>query len=378
MKIAVNFTYLMDGKRPEGIGKYALNLFKGLQSIGKLNKNFHIFVANNFCEECEGLFPEATIIPVAAVDNYDKWHKYHRFIKLVQLDRYLVPRFLRRARYDLFFHPYSAVDDYISREVPTLVTIHDLFFKNYPQEFSRKYLKYMNYRYKDIIYNTRHLVVPSQFVKQDILKFYPDTEPGKITVINNPVWINSESSREVEVNKPYILSVGAIRNHKNLITLLKAFQLIQHKVEHCLVLTGAKGHLRIDPGKYAAEQHIDKVIMTGYLPDDQRNYLYQHADLFVSPSLHEGFGMTPVEAALLETPVLTTRATSIPEVTKDMVNYYEPATDPQVLAAQILNLLQHRPPRNDLHEIKNTLAQEYSPEKIAVAYFALFERLVGR
>ncbi len=116
--------------------------------------------------------------------------------------------------------------------------------------------------------------------------------------------------------------------------------------------------------------------MTGYLSDEHRNYLYRNADLFVSPSLHEGFGMTPVEAALFETPVLTTRETSIPEVTRNMVNYYEPAEDPNVLAARILNLLENRPPKSELRRIKKTMAQEYDPERIAALYFSMFEHLI--
>jgi glycosyltransferase involved in cell wall biosynthesis len=61
-----------------------------------------------------------------------------------------------------------------------------------------------------------------------------------------------------------------------------------------------------------------------------------------------------------------------------MVNYYEPAEDHNALAARILNLLEHRPPQSELQHIKETLAQEYDPKKIAALYFDLFERLVRR
>jgi glycosyltransferase involved in cell wall biosynthesis len=376
MKIAVNLTYLMDGKQPEGIGQFALNLFKGLQAIGKLNKGFHLFVFDTFHEKAVRLFPEAEVIQVAAMGKFNDSNKYHRFIKSLFIDRYLVPHFLKKDHYDLLFHPYNSVNSYISKKIPTLITMHDLFFKNYPDEHSAKYIKYVQHRYESLIYKTNHIIVPSQFVKQDILKYYPGADPSKITVINNPVWVNCEKIREFPVNKPFILSVNSIRNHKNIVTLLKAFQLIEDKMEHYLVLTGLKGHIRIDPEQYASQNQIKRIIMTGYLSDEHRNYLYQNADLFVSPSLHEGFGMTPVEAALFATPVLTTRETSIPEVTRNMVNYYEPAEDPNALAARILNLLEHRPPKSELRRIKKTLAQEYAPEGIATLYSNMFERLL--
>lgn len=376
MKIAVNLTYLMDGKQPEGIGQFGLNLFKGLQSIGKLNKGFHLFVFDAFHEKAARLFPEAEVITLAAIGDLFSMNKYRRFLTSLFIERRLVPRFLKKDSYDLLYHPFNSVNSYISKKIPTLITMHDLFFKNHPDEHSTKYIKYLQYRYEGLIYKTNHIVVPSQFVKQDILKHYPGADPGRITVINNPVWVNSDSIREFPVIKPYILCVNSIRNHKNLITLLKAFRLIEDKIEHHLVLTGVKGHIRIDPGQFAAQNGIKKLIMTGYISDEHRNYLYRNADLFVSPSLHEGFGMTPVEAALFETPVLTTRETSIPEVTKNMLNYYEPAEDPGALAAKILNLLENRPPKSELRHIKEIFTQEYELEKTAKLYFNVFERHV--
>ncbi len=377
MKIAVNLTYLTDGKQPVGIDQFALNLFKGMQAIGKLD-NFHLFVAESFYEKGVCLFPEAEILPIAAMDDFYNLNKYHRFLKSLYIDRYLVPYFLKKARYNLLYHPFNGVNDYISNEVPTLITIHDLFFKNYPEEINNLNLKYMKYRYKDLIYKTNHIVVPSQFVKQDIMKYYPDAELDRITVINNPVSVTCEKTSEFAVIKPYLLCVNSISNHKNLITLLKAFQLIQDKVEHYLVLTGAQGDTHINLEQYAAKNHIKKLIMTDYVTDEHRNYLYQNADLFISPSLHEGFGMTPVEAALFEIPVLTTRETSIPEVTRNMVNYYEPAEDSCALAAQIMNLLDNKPPKSELELIKKAMAQEYDPERIAALYFDLFERVSRR
>jgi glycosyltransferase involved in cell wall biosynthesis len=376
MKIAVNLTYLMDGKQPEGTGQFALNLFKGLQSIGKLNKGFHLFVFDTFREKAARLFPEVEVIPLAAMGDFFSMNKYRRFLTSLYIDRCLVPRFLKKDRYDLLYHPFNSVNSYISKKIPTLITMHDMFFKNHPGEHSTKYIKYLQYMYEGLVYKTNHIVVPSQFVRQDILKHYPGADPGKITVINNPVLVNCGVIKDFPVEKPYILCVNSIRNHKNLVTLLKAFQLIEDKIGHHLVLTGGKGHIHINPEQYAAQKGIKKLIMTGYISDEHRNYLYRNADLFVSPSLHEGFGMTPVEAALFETPVLTTRETSIPEITKNMVNYYEPAEDPRALATRILDLLKSRPPKSELRHIKEIFAQEYEPEKIAKLYFYVFERQV--
>lgn len=378
MKIAVNLLYLGDGRQPDGIGQFALNLLTGWQALGKLNKDFHLFITNEFYEKAACLFPHAQLIPISDAAMHIHLTRYDRFFKSLYTDRCLLPHYLNKDRYDLLFHPFNAANDYISKRIPTIITLHDLFFKNFPGELSRKYLPYVKFRYKGLIYKPAHIIVPSGFVKQDIMKYYPDADPRKITVINNPIQVDYANIREYPMPKPYILSVNSIRNHKNLLTLLKAFQLIEDKIDHHLVLTGVQDKNSIDPQQYAEQNHIKKLIKTGYVTDEQRNYLYQHADLFVSPSIHEGFGMTPVEAALFKTPVLTTRKTSIPEVTRNLVNYYEPAEDPHELAQQMLKLLANRPPQKELEDIKNKFVQEYDIQKIAALYYEVFERLVGR
>jgi len=87
--------------------------------------------------------------------------------------------------------------------------------------------------------------------------------------------------------------------------------------------------------------------------------------------------MTPIEAALFAIPVLTSRTTSIPEITRNMVNYYEPADDPHALAEQIMKLIENPQSQTELLQIKNTLAREYDYEKIAALYFDAFE-ITGR
>ena len=86
MKIAVNLLFLMAGNQLEGIGQFTLNLFLGLHAIGKLNGNFHLFVFDTFAEKAQRLFPEARIIPIAAMGNFHNLNKYHRFLKLLYRD----------------------------------------------------------------------------------------------------------------------------------------------------------------------------------------------------------------------------------------------------------------------------------------------------
>ncbi|HQN23066.1 MAG TPA: glycosyltransferase [Thermotogota bacterium] len=90
---------------------------------------------------------------------------------------------------------------------------------------------------------------------------------------------------------------------------------------------------------------MPKVFITGYLSDTQRNTLYQNAALFVSPSLCEGFGITPIEAALFGVPVITTRETSIPEATQNFfITMNRPPMTPDCLKKYWMSFKKSRIP----------------------------------
>jgi glycosyltransferase involved in cell wall biosynthesis len=224
-----------------------------------------------------------------------------------------------------------------------------------------------------IIHHSRYLIVASRFVKEQITKFYPQVYARKIMVIHNPIAVQTTDVIERQIDGPYVLSVNSFRDHKNLITLIKAFELISEQVDHSLVLVGKpQDYSRDLILQYIAERKIQRIVFSGYVSDAERNNLYRNAALFVSPSLHEGFGMTPVEAALFEIPVLTTRETSIPEVTRDLLYYYEPATDEHRLAARMLEILLSPREQEKLVKAKRVLSEEYDIRKIATQYCEFF------
>jgi glycosyltransferase involved in cell wall biosynthesis len=89
--------------------------------------------------------------------------------------------------------------------------------------------------------------------------------------------------------------------------------------------------------------------------------------------LCEGFGITPIEAALFGVPVITTRETSIPEVTQNLLHYYEPATDAIRLAEKILEVLREEPDPVRMQSIQETFRNAYSPSTVARRYWECFQ-----
>ena len=105
-------------------------------------------------------------------------------------------------------------------------------------------------------------------------------------------------------------------------------------------------------------------------------YVYDNACLFVTPSLHEGFGFTPLEAAICEAPVISSMCESLPEVTMGLVHYYEPAEDDQALANAIHNVLTNKPSKKELKCIAARYRDAYSPSRQAERFMDMVREKV--
>jgi len=93
---------------------------------------------------------------------------------------------------------------------------------------------------------------------------------------------------------------------------------------HQLVITGINGNAAEKIRKMIKRRHLEQnIILTGYIDNAVRNTLYKHCELFLYPSIFEGFGMPPVEAMSLGKTVITTECTSLPEVTQGKAEYID-------------------------------------------------------
>ena len=128
---------------------------------------------------------------------------------------------------------------------------------------------------------------------------------------------------------------------------------------------------------YIADNNLqDRVKILSNISDDDRNTLFYNADLFVTTSMQEGFGRTPVEAAMCKVPVISTKETSLPEATMNMVYYYDNPTDEKELAKKMLEILHNRPSQERLEEISKKLEQEYNENRIAQKYIDLINKIL--
>lgn len=278
--------------------------------------------------------------------------------------------------YDAFIQPYGRVQNARVTCMPVVLVIHDILFYHTGRPGSI-YYNWNDWWMKHIPGNTKRIVTISEFVKRDILKAYPQISQP-IEVIPNAVDVVTEHFSHRLLPEPYIFSASVFLPHKNQITLLRAYAKIADKIEHKLVFLG-----RQEKGMEQIQDFVERnnlknrVVFYTSVSEMERNSLYHYADLFVTTSKNEGFGRTPVEAAIFKIPVISTKVTSLEEVTLGLLNYYDPPTDVDALADKIIAVLSNPPSQQQLQDISMQLTNAYTKRQISRKWETCLEHTIS-
>ena len=184
--------------------------------------------------------------------------------------------------------------------------------------------------------------------------------------------------RRHRISRPYVLSVASAERNKNLPALIEAFSTacLGAKGGWQLVLTGRAGggerEIREALGRNGIE---DRVVMTGFVPDEDLPALYSGSEIFAFPSLYEGFGLPPVEALACGTAVLCSNAASLPEVVGDAGLLADPT--PESFADGLETLMGDEKLRSALRVKGLSRAREFSWEASAKLLLGVIETTVG-
>lgn len=269
-----------------------------------------------------------------------------------------------------------------------VVTIHDLILLKYPSKKATTlspfffWLKYWAYKkvLRHAIYDSVKIIVPSEFVKKDILANFK-VPAEKIAVIYEGVTdhrlrttddgplnknLTSKPFNHLTI-KPYLLYIGVAYPHKNLEGLIEAFKIFcdRYSREYHLVLAGQENYFCKQLNNLLIFQSSNlPIIFTGFIPDSQLPALYQNASLYVFPSFSEGFGLPGLEAMLYGLPVVAANNSCLPEIYGEAAYYFDPH-NPEEIAAAINKVLTDKNLQESLRQKGFEQIKKYSWEKMA-------------
>jgi glycosyltransferase involved in cell wall biosynthesis len=230
------------------------------------------------------------------------------------------------------------------------------------------------------------IVVPTHAVKGEVCEHLA-IDSAKVAVIPEaarssfrqvPIEETTLLRRRLKIKDDFILFVGTIEPRKNLLTLVRAFEdIIRTTSTHLqLVIVGAEGWRAHELFAYLETAGIrDRVVFPGYLSDDDLRALYSSCQIFVYPSLYEGFGLPLLEAMACGAPVITSNTPAIIETVGDAARLISP-TDPKDLAQAMMRLLQDAGEREQRSATGIQQAQKFSWEKTASATLDIYREVM--
>ena len=211
----------------------------------------------------------------------------------------------------------------------TVVTVHDLTYITHPETMDRKTRIILKLTAKRSMKRADKIIAVSQFTRSEIIKFL-GISPEKIEVVYNAVDLTryhddfpAEDIKRVRekygIKNEFLLYLGTLEPRKNLERLIDAYAVLVKKYSDFpeLVIAGKKGWLYEKIFENISRLGIEnKILFTGYVPDEDAPVLMNGAKVFCFPSLYEGYGMPVVEAMACGTPVLTSNCGSMIELAK--------------------------------------------------------------
>jgi glycosyltransferase involved in cell wall biosynthesis len=269
-----------------------------------------------------------------------------------------LPRALVRERVDLFHAPHYVVSPLTT--CPYVVTIHDCIHLRFPQYLpNRAAHHYARIMMRMSARRARRVLTVSQASKDDIL-YYLKIPAEKVDVIYNalderlaivptPEDVDRVRQRFL-LTSPFILYAGNIKPHKNVDRLIEAYSLMRQRGRQDVKLLIIGDEISKYPNLRRLVHRFQlhqQVRFLGFVPDATLAVLYRLADVFVFPSLYEGFGLPPLEAMAAGTPVITSNVSSLPEVVGDAALLIDPM-DAGAIADAMSRVLEQPSLREDL------------------------------
>ena len=323
MRIAIDARFLGSGT---GIGRYIEQLILNLEQIDLENEYF--ILINK--------------------ENQDKYQPSNSNFKktIVNIpwyglaEQFKLPKVLKKLKVDLVHFSHFNVPFFYNQAF--VVSIHDLILTKYPSQRATT-LSPLKYFFKNLFYRlvikhavqkSKVVITMAEFTKKEIIQEFKCPESKAKVIYEGVTKLNKNNSsvdlKKYGIKKDFVLYVGNAYPHKNLEFLIEAWQNLEK--DYQLVLIGKKDYFYERLEKSIKDLDLEnKVILIGYVSDQELAFFYQQAQAYVFPSLCEGFGLPPLEAMQFSLPALVSNTSCLPEILEDSVLYFHPKDQDDLL-----------------------------------------------
>ncbi|ENZ30832.1 hypothetical protein HMPREF1084_03405 [Clostridium butyricum 60E.3] len=366
-------------KNKSGIGIYTYELTKLLQinkDIELSGEIFNFFNRNDISKDIEGLTIPIKLCTLFPYGVYRRiWNKIPiNYNRLFQSDA------------DIYHFFNFIVPPRINGKIIT--TIHDMTYILYPETMDKRNLKRIT---DDIDYSVNRsdkIITVSESSKRDIIR-YLNVPEEKIEVVYNGVEYdrfaksnNNQDKLKVmqKYNLPqnYILYMGTLEPRKNIESIVRSYSVLKknYNNEIKLVIAGKKGWLFENIFNLVESLKLqDDVVFTDYVDEVDKAAIYQMANLFVFPSIYEGFGIPVLEAMASSVPVITSNVSSLPEVAGDAAILVEPK-DVNSIAKNMHKILSNNDLRDKLICKGHIQAKKFTWEASAEKLYKIYKSMM--
>lgn len=379
MRIGIDVRLALGRRR--GMGRALLNLLTHLSQIDKANTYF-LYLDR---ADTQAVLPKASNFETRVFPPrlYPVWEQIS------------LPLLSIKDKLQILHCPANTAPFLLPRGVKLIVTLHDVIFLKPLSEVPLSSSMYQNlgrlYRRlcaAAIRKNADLVITVSKWSRQEIQERL-GIKADRIRVIYNgvdDVFFNISTDmtasvlRQLGIDSPYILHLGAIAPHKNTAKAVEAFHLLTQHTYYAhikLVIIGLSPDAarNLIPSLRENSQLLEKVIFLGYVDDHELACLYKGAELLLFPSLWEGFGLPALEAMACGTPVVASNRASIPEVTGGAALLVDP-TKPEEISHGMQRILEDTALRSEIVRAGIRRAMEFRWEIVAKQVLSAYREVL--
>jgi glycosyltransferase involved in cell wall biosynthesis len=317
LRIGIDVTSAV--RQGAGVGRYTRGLVRALLALDEVNRYKLVAAGPSTRATALKIFPQTANSELRVIPLSERWLDVLWYRLGVPL-----PVDLLVGEVDMFHSPNFVIPPL--RHGRKVITVHDLSFLRVPECADPRLRDYLGDVVPRCVAEADLVLADSDNTRDDLISLL-GVERERIRVVYagvekrfQPV-ISEDHLQAVrgkyDLHQPFILSLGTLEPRKNYSTLLSAYSLLRAKgeISHRLVIAGRRGWLYEQIlEKAKALDRSDDVRFLGFVDDEDLPALYQLSDLFVFPSLYEGFGLPPLEAMACGVPVVASNRPCLPEV----------------------------------------------------------------